>query len=103
VGAAADCGLLSSTVSEKMVPAVRVFPNPVRQGAPLWLEKPEGIAADHTVELVDAMGRVCIRQAYTPPADGQYLSTTGLAPGFYVLQFRSQGGQLLQVEKVIIE
>ncbi|WP_421949259.1 T9SS type A sorting domain-containing protein [Phaeodactylibacter xiamenensis] len=103
VGAAADCGLLSSTASEKMLPVVRVFPNPVRQGEPLWLEKPEGIAAYHTVELVDAMGRVCIRQAYTPPADGQYLSTSGLAPGFYVLQFRSQDGQLLQVEKVIIE
>lgn len=102
VGSAADCGLLSSTASEKMRPAVRVFPNPVRQGEPLWLEKPEGIAADHTVELVDAMGRVCIRQAYTP-ADGPYLSTTGLAPGFYVLQFRSNNGQLLQVEKVVIE
>lgn len=103
VGSTADCGLLSSTASEKMLPVVRVFPNPVRQGAPLWLEKPKGTSSYQVVELVDAMGRVRIRQAYTP-ADGRpYLSTTGLAPGFYVLQFRSKDGHLLQVEKVVIE
>lgn len=85
-----------------MLPTVRIFPNPVNQGEPLWLEKPADIAAYHTAELVDAMGRVRIRKAYTP-ADRPYISTTGLAPGFYVMQFRSKEGHLLQVEKVVIE
>ena len=70
------------------LPALTLFPNPVREMLTI-----SGLATEATAEVCDATGRVVLRQAL--PLTRPQVSTVALAPGLYLLRLVGPAGEVL--------
>lgn len=88
------------TVGNRQPPAVKsfakVFPNPARHTLQVEMNRPLGF----TLTLFTSEGKALRREGYDL-AHRAELNTTGLAPGVYFLEARSEEG--VQVERVVLE
>ena len=91
-----------SATSAALAAAVSVYPNPASTYATVAVPGLRGATAVR-VELLDAVGRVVLRQQAALPASGTQLvlSTAELATGVYVV--RLQAGELLVTKRLTIE
>jgi len=100
------CGEFQVITSTREVPLLfkgyEVFPNPVKSGSSLTLQRKGVGATAHFYTLVDALGRERQRQTLAS-GDAQPIPTQQLEPGLYFLQLWSDAGKLIQVEKVVVE
>ena len=91
-----------SATSAALAAAVSVYPNPASTYATVAVPGLRGATAVR-VELLDAVGRVVLRQQAALPASGTQLvlPTAGLATGVYVV--RLQAGELLVTKRLTVE
>lgn len=87
-----------ATVAQALDAQVQVWPNPAPAGGPgVLLRAP----AQATVTLFNTLGQVLHPTVTAAPAGLLHLSTTGLAPGIYVLRIRTDAGELAR--RLVVE
>ncbi|WP_426491889.1 M1 family metallopeptidase [Hymenobacter sp. 102] len=92
-----DNGLLTGTRTAAAVAALTLYPNPCRD----QLRLADFSGGQATAEVLDATGRVVLRQRVT--AAVPILHTTALAPGLYQLRLLASGGVVAQARFVRAE
>ncbi len=86
-----------STADIKMSDAFRIYPNPFSDK--LIISK-TGISEKPTVKMFNVLGQEVLQAMFLPNQTEQIISTSGLNPGYYFLQFRDDNGSV-STKKVI--
>lgn len=95
----------SNSVPQSAKINLSIFPNPISQGSNWQVEWAKNeIGATH-LELLDPLGRVLKQVAGLKQGSTQrvQVSTENLPKGLYYLRLREEGGQVLAMEKVIVQ
>lgn len=80
-----------------------VYPNPVSSGADLYLRWSGLDERQFTIQLTNMQGQTVWRQSIDGVLDGTDLTLPSLAGGLYSVQLRRPTGELLGVQKIVIQ
>jgi hypothetical protein len=98
---------LISSNSEPQNPKLNlsIFPNPISQGGILQVEWAKNEAKATQLELLDPLGRVLKQVAGIKQSSMQrvQVSTENLPKGLYYLRLKDEKGQVLALEKVMVQ
>ncbi len=82
---------------------VRIGPNPVRAGQPIWLRMPPGSTQPGQLRLtVYALTEQRVLTSTIAPTGQTELPTSSLTPGLYVLDITSEAGRIVQ-QRLVVE
>ena len=87
---------------EESISYVRIGPNPVRAGQPLWLRLPPGHsnAGPLRISIFTLTGQRLLTRTVASASQTE-LTTGGLTPGFYLLDITSEAGRIAQQRFVV--
>jgi PKD repeat protein len=85
------CDEVAIATVEPKQELILLYPNPT--SGPVWVSLPEGVPADGLVTVLDAQGRVVLRQnlGSSLSSQGFSLDLSGLASGMYLVQLIQDG------------